>query len=68
MLLSVTNVTEYKNILFTLLSDKELPWPSGYEVRLSLERLRVLILVKVIGRQQEGHLVEKCSLLQQSPN
>ena len=27
----------------------ELPWPSGYELRLSLERLRVLILVKVIG-------------------
>ena len=27
----------------------ELPWPSGYELQLSLERLRVLILVKVIG-------------------
>ena len=45
----------------------ELPWPSGYELRLSLERSRVLILVKVIGGQQEGHLVQKCSLLQQSP-
>ena len=28
---------------------EELPWPSGYELRLSLERSRVLILVKVIG-------------------
>ena len=27
----------------------KLPWPSGYELRLSLERSRVLILVKVIG-------------------
>ena len=36
----------------------ELPWPSGYE----------LILVKVIGGRQEGHPVQKCSLLQQSPN
>ena len=25
------------------------PWPSGYELRLSLGRSRVLILVKVIG-------------------
>ena len=25
---------------------RELPWPSGYELRLSLERSRVLILVK----------------------
>ena len=47
---------------------KELPWPSGYELRLSLERSRVLILVKVIGGRQEGHPVQKCSLLQQSPN
>ena len=46
----------------------ELPWPSGYELRLSLERSRVLILVKVIGGRQEGHPVQKCSLLQQSPN
>ena len=46
----------------------ELSWPSGYELQLSLERLWVLILVKVIGGQQEGHLVQKCSLLQQSPN
>ena len=38
---------------------KELPRPSGYELRLSLERLQVLILVKVIGGQQEGHLVQK---------
>ena len=45
-----------------------IPWPSGYELRLSLERSRVIILVKVIGGQQEGHLVQKCSLLQQSPN
>ena len=37
----------------------ELPWPSGYELRLSLERLRVLILVKVIGERQEGHPVQK---------
>ena len=36
-----------------------------YELRLSLERLQVLILVKVIGGQQEGYLVQKCSLLQQ---
>ena len=46
----------------------ELPWPSGYELRLALERSRVLILVKVIGGQQEGRPVQKCSLLQQSPN
>ena len=46
----------------------ELPWPSGYVLRLSLERSRVLILVKVIGGRQEGHPVQKCSLLQQSPN
>ena len=46
----------------------ELPWPSGYELRLSLERSRVLILVKVIGGRQEGRPVQKCSLLQQSPN
>ena len=44
---------------------KELPWPNGYELRLSLERSRVLILVKVIGGRQEGHPVQKCSLLQQ---
>ena len=48
--------------------DTELPWPSGYELRLSLERSPVLILVKVIGGRQEGHPVKKCSLLQQSPN
>ena len=46
----------------------ELPWPSGYELRLSLERSRLLILVKVIGGRQEGHPVQKYSLLQQSPN
>ena len=46
----------------------ELPWPSGYELRLSLGRSRVLILVKVIGGRQEGHPVQKCSLLQKSPN
>ena len=44
----------------------ELLWPNGYELQLSLERLRVLILVKVIGGQQEGHPVQKCSLLQQN--
>ena len=38
---------------------KKLPWPSGYELRLSLERSRVLILVKVIGERQEGHPVQK---------
>ena len=43
----------------------ELPWPSGYELRLSLERSQVLILAKVIGGRQEGHPVQKCSLLQQ---
>ena len=43
----------------------ELPWPSDYELRLSLERSRLLILVKVIGRRQEGHPVRKCPLLQQ---
>ena len=33
-----------------MMSNKDMmPWPSGYELRLSLERLRVLILVKVIG-------------------
>ena len=37
----------------------ELPWPSGYELRLSLERSRVLIPVKVIGGRQEGHPVQK---------
>ena len=46
----------------------ELPWPSGYDLRLSLERSRILIPVKVIGGRQEGHPVHKCSLLQQSPN
>ena len=46
----------------------QLPWPSGYELRLSLERSWVLILVKVIGGRQEGHPVQKCSLLQKSPN
>ena len=46
----------------------ELPWPSGYELRLSLKRLWALTPVKVIGGQQEGYLVQKCSLLQQSPN
>ena len=39
------------------------PWPSGYELRLSLERSQILILVKVIGGRQEGHPVQKCSLL-----
>ena len=34
-------------------------WPSSYELQLSLNRLRVLILVKVISEQQEGHLVQK---------
>ena len=29
--------------------DKKLPWPSDYELQLSLERSQVLILVKVIG-------------------
>ena len=33
--------------------DLELPWPSGYELRLSLERSRV------IGGRQEGHPVQK---------
>ena len=37
----------------------ELPWPSGYELRLSLDRSRVLILVKVIGGRQKGHPVQK---------
>ena len=37
-------------------------------VELSLERAQVLILVKVIGGRQEGHPVQKCSLLQKSPN
>ena len=47
----------------------ELPWPSGYELRLSLERSQVLILVKVIGGRQEGYPVQKkVTLLQQSPN
>ena len=44
---------------------EELQWPSGFELQLSLKRLQVLILVNVIGGQQEGHLVQKCSLLQQ---
>ena len=35
------------------------PWPSGYELRLSLERSRVLIPVKVIGGRQERHPVQK---------
>ena len=38
---------------------EELPWPSGYKLRLSFERSRVLILVKVIGGQQKGHPVQK---------
>ena len=33
----------------------ELPLPSGYELRLALKRPQALILVKVIGGQQEGH-------------
>ena len=37
-------------------------------LRHTLQRSRVLILVKVIGGRQEGHPVQKCSLLQQSPN
>ena len=37
----------------------ELPWPSGYELRLSLERSQVRIPVKVIGGRQEGHPVQK---------
>ena len=37
----------------------ELPWPSGYELRISLKRSRVLILVKVIGGRQEGYPVQK---------
>ena len=45
-----------------------MPWPSGYELRLSLKRSWVLILVKVIGGRQKGHPVQKCSLLQKSPN
>ena len=55
-------------IVVIIINNKELPWPSGYELRLSLERSRVLILVKVIGGRQEGHPVQKCSLLQKSPN
>ena len=58
----------HSQILGNNISDAELPWPSGYELRLSLERSRVLILVKVIGDRQEGHPVQKCSLHQQSPN
>ena len=57
----------YNNVISRYM-DKELPWPSGYELQLSLKRSRVLILVKVIGGRQEGHPVQKCSLLQQSPN
>ena len=34
--------------------NKELPWPSGYELRLSLERSQVLILVKVIVGDRKG--------------
>ena len=60
--------TGIKNSSHYLNDFAELPWPSGYELRLSLERSRVLILVKVIGGRQEGHPVQKCSLLQQSPN
>ena len=37
----VINKTKYNYV--------ELPWPSGYELRLALGRLRVLIPVKVIG-------------------
>ena len=57
----------YSNFALSV-EKRELPWPSGYELRLSLKRSRVLILVKVIGGRQEGHPVQKCSLLQQSPN
>ena len=60
--------THYLKMVFLVMRQRELPWPSGYELRLSLERLRVLILVKVIGGRQEGHPVQKCSLLRQSPN
>ena len=54
----ISNFSKYSNFLVgtcTYIKMKELPWPSGYELRLSLERSRVLILVKVIGGWQEGH-------------
>ena len=50
-------MSENSNIYYILYFNGELPWLSGYELRLSLERLQVLILVKVIGGQQEGHPV-----------
>ena len=33
----------------TMFINIELLWPSGYDLRLSLERSQVLILVKIIG-------------------
>ena len=56
------------SLLFLFGYSLELPWPSGYELRLSLERSQVLIPVKAIGGRQERHPVQRCSLLQQSPN
>ena len=56
------------HIIWIINLSNELLWPSGYELRLSLKSSRVLIPVKVIGGRQEGHPVQKCSLLQQSPN
>ena len=65
---STDHIIILQKIIFTKELLLELPWPSGYELRLSLERSQVLIPVKVIGGRQEGHPVQKCSLLQQSPN
>ena len=39
----------YGDVLQCIFQHDKLPWPSGYELQLSLKRLQVLILVKVIG-------------------
>ena len=50
----------------------ELPWPSGYELRLSLERSRVLILVKVDDRKgirsKNGHCSRKVPINNWAPS
>ena len=54
MLIDIISLYVYVHIYIYIY---ELPWSSGYELQLSLERLRVPIPVKVIGERQEGHPV-----------
>ena len=69
----LSNFSNYLNdcdtyvYMYTLVTNK-LPWPSDYELRLLLERLRVLILIKVIGGRQEGHRFKNAHYSSKSPN